>query len=115
MIDGEGSFSAIIHWNNEHKKVVQVYSVFQISLHKRDLPLLLQIQKYFGGIGFITKSKTQNIVKYSIKSIKDLTNILIPHFEKYPLLTQKSADFILFKQIVELIKNKEHLSLYGLH
>ena len=115
MIDGEGSFMAIIHWNNEQKKVVQVFSVFQISLHKRDLPLLLQLQNYFGGIGFISKSKTQNIVKYSIKSIKDLTNILIPHFDKYPLLTQKSADFILFKQIVELLKNKEHFSLDGLH
>jgi hypothetical protein len=30
------------------------------------------------------------------------------------LLTQKAADFILFKQIVELIKNKEHLSIEGL-
>lgn len=81
-------------------KKLQVFSVFQISLHKRDLPLLLQLKKYFGGIGFISKSKTQNIVKYSIKSIKYLTNILIPHFLSYLLLTQKSADFILFKQII---------------
>jgi hypothetical protein len=34
--------------------------------------------------------------------------------EKYPLLTKKAADFILFKQIIELMKNKEHLSINGL-
>jgi len=43
-----------------------------------------------------------------------LTTFIIPHFEKYPLLTQKSADFILFKQIVELMNNNAHLSKVGL-
>jgi hypothetical protein len=32
----------------------------------------------------------------------------------YPLLTQKRADFQLFKLIVDLINNKEHLTLEGL-
>jgi LAGLIDADG endonuclease len=43
-----------------------------------------------------------------------LTTIIIPHFEKYPLLTQKAADFILFKRIIELMSNKAHLSMEGL-
>jgi hypothetical protein len=30
------------------------------------------------------------------------------------LLTQKGADFILFKRIIELIKNKDHLTHEGL-
>jgi len=34
---------------------------------------------------------------------------------KYPLLTQKGADFILFKQIVELMDNKAHLTLEGFY
>jgi len=33
---------------------------------------------------------------------------------EYTLLTQKAADFILFKQIVELMNNKAHLSIEGL-
>jgi len=34
---------------------------------------------------------------------------------KYPLLTQKRVSFLLFKDIVELMKNKEHLTPKGLH
>ncbi len=50
---------------------------------------------------------------YSVSSIKDLVQIITPHFLKYPLLTQKGADFILFKQIVELMGNKDHLTFEG--
>jgi hypothetical protein len=46
--------------------------------------------------------------------MKGLTNVIIPHFDKYPLLTQKRADFLLFKSIVELINKKEHLNMEGL-
>lgn len=47
--------------------------------------------------------------------MKDLTNVIIPHFEQFPLITQKQADFILFKLAIELIKNKEHLTKDGMH
>jgi hypothetical protein len=47
-------------------------------------------------------------------SIKDLINTIIPHFEKYPLLTQKAADFILFLRIVELMNTGAHISVEGL-
>jgi hypothetical protein len=40
--------------------------------------------------------------------------MIIDHFEKYPLLTQKWADFKLFKQVVELMSRKEHLTIEGL-
>lgn len=41
--------------------------------------------------------------------------MIIDHFDKYPLLTQKQADFKLFKQVVELMNRKEHLTIEGLH
>jgi hypothetical protein len=40
--------------------------------------------------------------------------VLIDHFENYPLITQKFADYKLFKQAFELIKSKQHLSPEGL-
>jgi len=51
-------------------------------------------------------------LKYQVNSIKDLA-IIIEHFDKYPLITQKLADYKLFKQAVELIKRKEHLRVEG--
>lgn len=35
--------------------------------------------------------------------------MIIPHFDKYPLISQKRSDYILFKNIVELMDKGEHL------
>ncbi len=51
---------------------------------------------------------------FKIYSVKDIVNVIIPHFEKHPLITQKKADFELFRGIIELIWSKEHLNKEGL-
>jgi hypothetical protein len=73
------------------------------------------LQDFFSGTGSISISKARHSASYSVKSIKDITTIIIPHFCKYKLLTQKAADFILFKKVVKLINTKAHLTNEGLH
>jgi LAGLIDADG endonuclease len=87
---------------------------FQIGLYLRDLDLLLKLQQYLGGIGSIHKDPKRNRVIYSIDSNKYLTKLIL-HLEKYPLLTQKAADLFLFKQAVNLMSNKAHLTIEGLN
>jgi hypothetical protein len=87
LIDAEGTFSISIRKDNEYKLGWQISAEFQIQLHKRDLNLLLQLQDFFSGTGSISISKIRNSVSYSVKSIKDITTIIIPHFFKYKLLT----------------------------
>ena len=48
-----------------------------------------------------------------MNSNKDLV-ILRNHLEKYNLLTKKASDYILFKQAVNLMKEKIHLTKEGL-
>lgn len=112
LADSEGTFTIMIDKNIKRTLGWRVQSKFQIGLHVRDLALLLQIQQFFGGIGSIGKSG--NMAFYSVSSVEDLTNIIIPHFETYSLLTQKAADFLLLKNIVELMNEKAHLSTEGL-
>jgi len=69
------------------------------------------IQAYF-GVGKIYKHGT-NSLELRVSSLNDL-KIVINHFDNYPLITQKLADYKLFKQGVELIQNKEHLTKNGL-
>jgi LAGLIDADG endonuclease len=83
-------------------------------LHSRDLVLLLQLQEYF-GCGIIYKNKIQSKISYQVHSIKDLTNKIISHFEKYQLLTQKAADFVLFKNVIKLMNNQANLTIEGLN
>jgi hypothetical protein len=40
--------------------------------------------------------------------------VLIAHFDKYLLISQKCADYLLFKMAVNLINRKEHLTMEGL-
>jgi hypothetical protein len=47
-----------------------------------------------------------------VQSLRDI-DVIINHFEKYPLLTKKLEDFQLFSQIVTLIHKKEHLTITG--
>jgi hypothetical protein len=53
---------------------------------------------------------------YRVGHQKQLMDVIIPHFETYLLLTQtqKQADFILFKSILHMILNKDHLKIEGL-
>jgi LAGLIDADG endonuclease len=71
------------------------------------------IKSYFGGIGDITEVK--NSVQYRVTSQHDLINVIIPHFIKFPLITQKCAYFEFFKMVTEIMSRKEHLTIKGLH
>ncbi len=113
LIDGEGSFTIVIDKNKARKLGWRAQLKFQIGLHKKDLNLLCLLQQYLGGIGSIHSTSNRDVVNYSIDSINDL-NKLIVHLEKYPLLSQKAADFLLFKKAVELFNEKAHLTVKGL-
>ena len=41
-------------------------------------------------------------------------NIIINHFNNYPLITQKSVDYKLFKMAFYIIQKKKHLTQKGL-
>lgn len=114
FVDAEGCFSIRVRKSKSKKTLVpwNVEYIFSIHLHSRDLPLLKEIQAYFGGIGRITEGK--NNCGYYVSSIEELTTVIIPHFIKYPLITQKLADFLLFKSVVNIINTKEHLTMKGL-
>lgn len=113
FVDAEGSFVISIQKEPKNKTGWTIKPRLSISLHKKDIAILEQIKDYFKGVGNISK-EGKNVVQYRVASLRDLTNIVIPHFDKYPLLTQKKADFILFKQVIELIDRKEHLTREGL-
>lgn len=65
-------------------------------MHKKDRELLELTQVYFNGVGNITKQGKDSI-QYRVSSLKDLA-VIIDHFDNYPLITQKRADYELLKQ-----------------
>jgi hypothetical protein len=85
-------------------------------LHIQDFGLIENIKAYF-GVGTLRMRSRDNEVKsaiFSVRSVKELLGVIIPHFDRYPLITQKKIDFFFFKQIVAIISDKKHLTLEGL-
>lgn len=64
------------------------------------------------GVGSITINNAK-FATYSVWSIKDM-EVLINHFEKYPLVSAKYCDYKLFKNCFKLIKKGDHLTESGL-
>ena len=83
---------------------------FTIGLHIKDVALLREIKDYF-GVG--TLRLTNNACYWSVRNIKELVAVIIPHFDSYPLQTRKMADFLMFKKGVLLMDAKKHRGKKG--
>ena len=110
----ESSFVVTILKNPRYKTGWNVQARVQIKMHEIDRTLMEKIQEFFGGIGYISKANNNLAVEFRVSTLNDIANVIIPHFDKYPLLTKKEADYILFKEIILLMLNKEHSILGGI-
>lgn len=111
FVDAEGCFTTSIFKDSRMLLKWQVKPIFKITVHNKDINILEALQRTW-GVGKIYKH-SDNASVYRVSSLKNL-RIIINHFEKYPLLTQKYADYLLFKESVHLIENKSHLTMEGL-
>lgn len=113
--DAEATFSVSIYIDKRitGRQAWVVKPSFQISLNSRDIELLLQLQEFF-SCGSIVIKNNRSEASFRVNSLHDLTNFIVPQFLTYPLLSQKAADFYLFKQIMNLINTKAHLTEVGL-
>lgn len=114
LVDAEGSFMVRIRKNSKYRTGWTVVSIFSIVFDKKDLPLLEGIKAHFGGLGSIKKNG-ESTFSYRIESSEQIYNVILPYFNKYPLITQKLGDYLLFREVVELMNNKEHLTEGGLN
>ena len=117
--DAESSFSIRVAKDVKRFSSLRIAPIFSIELRatrEKDYNLLLSIQSHF-AVGTIINRvrKARPSAIYSVQSIKALKEVIIPHFNNYPLLTQKKEDFRLFCLVVNLIYNKQNNSEKGLN
>jgi len=105
--DAEGCFMINITKRKTNRMGWQIRTCFQIKLHYRDKKLLMKIKSFFNEIGSISFSNDSGVM-YRVNKLDDIINIIIPHFDKYSLITQKQSD------IVELIYKGKHLNKNGI-
>lgn len=94
------------------EKTNQVRVIYSLGLNDRDLPLILKLQEFFGGIGKITSY--DNVLQYRVSNLNDIRKIIIPHFDTYNLNGNKLYNYLIWKEIINLMENKSHLRPEGL-
>ena len=110
--DAEGCFSIIVVINSMLN--IKIRFSFEINLHSKDIDILYKIKNYFSEIGSIYLRKNKELAVYRVSSVDELCDIIIPHFDKYPLITRKYIDFYFWCKALNLIRNKEHKTSIGL-
>jgi len=110
--DGESSFSIKIGKDLTRKHKIKISPCFSIELHKKDIAILSMMKTFFNTGSIIERVRHgKPTAIYSVQSLKILYENIIPHFNKYPLLTQKKIDFILFSHTVEIMYNNKILEI----
>ena len=112
-VDGEGCFS--ISFSKREKFLVgwETKPSFSVSQNEDRAQILFLIQKVF-KCGFIRRDYSDKTLKYEVRSLNDLVCKVIPHFEKYPLLSEKQKDFEFFKKVCYLMQKELHKNKNGL-
>ena len=119
FVDGEGCFSISVFKNRTSKSGYQVMPEFVVTQGQKSLNSLKIIKDFFGcGAIYVNRrydNHKENIYRYCVRNFKDINEKIIPFFKANQLLTYKRKDFELFCKVIEMIKNRQHLTLQGLN
>lgn len=117
FIDGEGSFSVSVGKHKTMKRRQEVRLEFEIELRADDREILERICATI-GCGRIYDLSYERYgwyphVKYKIGGVKDMQKYLIPFLDRHPPQAKKGEVYRLFREIVIMFSNKEHLTDNG--
>nr|AMX22313.1 LAGLIDADG endonuclease [Cryphonectria parasitica] len=109
IIDSEGNFS-IVTQKTSAKSGYKISLTLKVTQKEHSKGILLALQKYFGCGNIYIDNKKENAYKFSVSKIEDILYKIIPHLDKYPLVTSKNLDYADFRRIALLMKDKLHLN-----
>jgi len=113
FVDGEGCFYIYIG----KQKSIQIQASLEIAQNKHDILILKKIKDYL-GCGRIKPNKEgldlRGISRLIISNPTDIENKIRPLFDENKLITEKAKDYEDWKILIDMKKEKEHLTEEGL-
>jgi hypothetical protein len=113
FVDGEPCFYVSLAKDSTYKLGWRVQLRFLISQHIRDEQLIKSLANYL-DCGKVFKNSNRDLVEFVVKKFSDLSEKIIPFFDKYPLQSSKVKNLDDFKKVVELMKNKAQFTQEGI-
>ena len=111
--DGEGCFTVSIGPRPTLRVGWEVRTSASVSQNSDRSQVLELIQSHF-GCGTIRPDRSDNTVKWEVRKLAQLREIVIPHFERYPMLSGKQEDFSRFAVVCELMAQQQHRTVSGM-
>ena len=111
--DGEGCFTVSISPRAKLLVGWEVRPSFSVSQNGDRAEVLHALQVHF-GCGSIRPDRSDKTLKWETRRLEDLLGRVIPHFERYPLLSGKQLDFERFSAVCHLQATGAHRTRAGL-
>lgn len=89
FVNADGSFQINITRVNTLKTKYRVVPLFVITQHKENRIVLEEINVFFKNKGHLILDKRTDCYYLRFNTIKNINEIIIPHFIKYPIYGQK--------------------------
>lgn len=105
FVNGEGCFYIKTSKSKTHKLGLSVSLNFIVMQNIRDIKLMEEIKSRL-GCGSITINESSAVIRYAVTKLSDIQNIIIPFFDKYPLMGDKIKNFEDLKKVSDLITKK---------
>jgi LAGLIDADG endonuclease len=111
--DGEGCFTVSISPRSKLRAGWEVRPSFSVSQNGDRAEVLYAIQALF-GCGSIRPDRSDKTLKWETRRLEDLLEQVVPHFERWPLMSGKQRDFEHFAAVCRLMAEGEHRGREGL-
>jgi hypothetical protein len=109
--DGEGSFNVSFRPRPDFRAAWKVSACFNVSQKEK---LILSLFKEYLQCGTL-RSRSDGVWYFEVNNLTSLVENVLPFFDKYPFLSvKKKTDFANFQQIIQRIRNHEHLAKDGI-
>ena len=112
-VDGEGCFAVSISPRSTLVVGWEVRPSLSVSQNGDRSQVLLIIQEYF-SCGTLRPDRSDRTLKWEVRSLSLIEARIIPHFQRYPMLSGKQQDFELFAEICGRMTRSEHRNPRGL-
>jgi hypothetical protein len=112
-VDGEGCFMVSISPRAKLLVGWEVRPSLSVSQNSDRAEVLQLIQSVF-GCGSIRPDRSDKTLKWETRRLEDLLDRVIPHFERFPLLSGKRHDFERFAAVCRLMAAGAHRTASGL-
>ncbi len=117
FVEGEGTFHVALYKDPRMRFGIKVIPEFRVSQSHLRIEPLVAMQRHF-DCGQIRSNHSKNMRDdtnvFVVRNRNDLQNIIIPFFQRYPLLSNKAKVFNVFSKIVMMMGNGEHSTKTGL-